>query len=107
MFDGAPKIYIVTNRVTTTTDLIAVTNLASNITSLSYGSAILKLIIDSPFRTTSTTQVYAGERGIPNEVWVENRTLSWSYNASNVTLTLNVTRLNHTVKILIDLENIR
>ena len=72
---------------TNTTDLIAVTNLASKITSLSYASNKLTLTIDSPTGTTSTSKVYCGNKGKPIEV---TGATSWSYNASTMILTLNV-----------------
>lgn len=74
----------------TTNDLIAVTNLASNITSLSYSSDKLTLTINAPSGTTSTTKVYCGDKGEPTAVYATNGTLTWSHNASTKILTLNV-----------------
>ena len=76
-----------------TGDLVAVTNLASNITSLSYASNRLALIIDSPTGTTSTTKVCCGMRGEPIAIYTTNGTQTWSYNTSTTILTMNN---NHT-----------
>jgi len=54
------------------------------------------LTIDSPTGTTSTTKVYCGIRGEPMAIYTVNGTLTWSYNASTTTLTLNVTHASPT-----------
>lgn len=81
---------------TNTNDLVAVTNLASSITSLSYASNKLTLTIDSPTGTTSTTKVFCGIRGEPIAIYTANGTLTWSYNTSTTILTLNVTHASPT-----------
>jgi len=63
---------------------------------------ILKLTVNAPSGTASTTKVYVGDKGVPKEVWIENGTLAWSYDASTTTLTLEATHLNRTVKIVVD-----
>ncbi len=81
---------------TSTNDLITVTNLQANITSLSFANNKLTLTIDSPSGTTSTTKVYCGVRGEPIAIYTANGTLTWSYNASTTILTLNVTHASPT-----------
>jgi len=73
---------------TITTDLIAVTNLASNITSLSYTFSNLTLTIDSPPQTTSTTLIYVSDKGEPKDIIGAT---SWSYNNSSKILTVTAT----------------
>jgi len=46
--------------------------------------------INAPSETTSTTKVFCGDKGEPITVYSINGTLSWDYNASTKTLTLNV-----------------
>lgn len=70
---------------TTTTDLIAVTNLASNITSLSSKSNKLTLAIHSFSGTTSITKVYVGDKGQPKNV---KGATSWSYDSASKILTI-------------------
>ena len=50
---------------------------------------------------TSTTKIFAGNKGEPTAVYAPNGTLSWSYNASTMTLTLNVTHISPT-EIVVD-----
>jgi len=65
-----------------TTEFIVVTNLATNITSVSYGSNKLTLIITSLSGMTTTSKVYCGSKGEP--VTVSGAT-TWSYsNATKV-----------------------
>jgi len=83
---------------TTTSDLIAVTNLQANITTLTHSSNKLTLTIDSPSGTTSTTKVCCGDKCEPTSV--QNAT-SWSYNNTSKILTTTVTHsspINVTVK---------
>lgn len=79
-----------------TNDLVVVTNLASNITSLSHASNKLTLTIDSPTGTTSTTEVYCGIRGEPTAIYTASGTLTWGYSPSTTILTLNVTHASPT-----------
>jgi len=73
---------------TTTSDLIAVTNLQANITTLTYASNKLTLTIDSPSGTTSTTKVYCGDKGESTSVVSAT---SWSYNNTSKILTTTAT----------------
>lgn len=75
---------------TTITDLIALTNLQANITSLSYASNKLTLTIDSAFGMSSTTKVYVGNKEQPTTV---RGATSWSYNETSRILTITA---NHT-----------
>jgi len=72
---------------TTTTDLIAVTNLASNITSVSYANNKLTLTITSPSSTTSTSKVYCGNKGKPERV---TGATYWSYNSATHICTVTI-----------------
>jgi len=74
-----------------TDDLVAVTSLASSITSLSYSFNKLSLTISLPSNMTSTNKVYCGIRGEPIAIYTANGTQTWSYNASTTILTLNIT----------------
>jgi len=69
----------------TTTDLIAVTNLASNITALSYTSNQLTFTVSALSGATSTTQIYTADKGEPTSV---SGASSWSYNSQTKILTL-------------------
>jgi len=72
---------------TTTTDFIAVTNLASQITSVSYANNKLTLTITSPSSTTSTSKVYCGNKGEPTRV---TGATSWSYTSATKICTVTV-----------------
>lgn len=79
-----------------TTDLIAVTNVASNITVLSYKSTRLRLNIESYSGATSITKIYCGNKG--NASGVIGAT-SWSYDNTTAILTINKTHTNTTHEI--------
>jgi len=72
---------------TTTTNFIAVTNLASQITSVSYASNKLTLTVTSPSGTTSTSKVYCGNKGEPHTV---TGATSWTYNSATKICTATV-----------------
>lgn len=71
----------------TSTDLIAVTSLQSNITALSYTLNELTLTIDSIMGTISTTLVYVDEKGEPASV---SGATAWSYNSETKIFTANI-----------------
>lgn len=75
---------------TNTSDLIALTNLQANLTSLTYSPEKLTLTIHSPSQTTSITKVYCGDKGKPEEV---DGAASWSYDEPSKILTITA---NHT-----------
>jgi len=76
----------------------------ANVTITDYftNPCILKLTVNAPSETTSISKVNVGDKGGPRDVWIENGTLAWSYNALTKTLTLEATHLNRTVKIVVD-----
>jgi len=83
---------------TTTNNLIAVTNLASNITTLSYGNNKLTITINAPTGTTSTTEIYTASKGKPTSV---TGATSWSYDGGTKLLTLTASH-SSSVTITID-----
>jgi len=85
----------------TTTDLIAVTNLQTNVTSLSYTEKTLRLKIHSPPQTNSTALIYCNDKGPPQTILCKNADLSWTYNTSTTTLTLEIAS-NGDAEILFD-----
>jgi len=81
-----------------TTDLLALTNLQANITSLSFDGSKLTLIVDSPSGTTSTTKVHCGDKTEPTSVLGAT---SWNYNSTSKILT---TTANHSSSIIITVK---
>jgi len=79
------RYYGTVSPIETTKDLVALTNLASNITSLTYRTHKLVLTINSPSGTTSTTKVCVGEEGEPESV---AGATSYFYDASSRILTM-------------------
>ena len=55
----------------------------------------LNFTVTAKSGTTSTTKVYCGNKGEPIAI-ITNGTLTWTYDASTMTLTLNVTHQSHT-----------
>jgi len=84
-------------RTTSVPKVIASTAMISD---ASYTSNLLKLTLNSLSGTTSTTKVYCGDKGEPKSVWA-NDTLFWSYNASTMTLSLDVTHVSP-IEIVVD-----
>jgi len=82
------RYYSTLSLTTNTTDLIALTNLQANITSLSLDESKLTLIVDSPSGTTSTTKVYCGDKGEPTNVLGAT---TWTYNSTDKILTTTAT----------------
>jgi len=79
-----------------------VQNANMTITDYFTNPCILKLTLNAPSGTTSTTQVYVGSKGVPRDFWIENGTLSWNYNALTMILTLEAAHLSRIVKIVVD-----
>jgi len=78
---------------TTTNNLIVVTNLQANVTSLTYTGKKLTFRIDSPAPTTSVTLVYCANMGEPRKVMGAT---SYSYNSTTKILTVNMNHSSET-----------
>lgn len=75
--------------VTTTTDLIVVTNLEGTIKSLSSTSEKTAFAVDSSSSINSTIKVYVGDRGQP---WAVLGAASWDYSVELRIITINATQ---------------
>lgn len=77
------------------TEPSALTNLEANITTLSASIDTLTFAVSSPFGTTSTTEVYVGDKGKPDKLFVSGvervEGNGWNFDQSNriVTVTCN------------------
>jgi hypothetical protein len=61
------------------------------ITAMSYSENKLSFTVSASSGTTSIIKVYVGDKGEPTAVYSTNGTLTWGYDTSTLTLTLNVT----------------
>jgi hypothetical protein len=78
-----------------------VTGYVTNLDVNAFSNNKLIFIVSAPSGTTSTTKIFAGIKGEPTAVYASNGILSWSYNLSTMTLTLNVIHTSPT-EIVVD-----